>query len=167
MALLRHLGVEAGPVVGDGEQQAARFLPQLHRDMCLRRVLGGILQGLEAAEVDGSLDLGGEPSLDLGLQADVERTAIGSRSQRLDHATVAQQRRVDAVGEVAQLLDRVLHVGGQRIEHLGRGRGVVGKEVLRQSQVHRQRDEVLLRAVVQVAFDLASFSVGGRDDAGA
>ena len=50
-------GVEPRAVVGDREQQAARFgpQPQLHRR--LRRVLGRVLQRLQAGEIDRGLDL--------------------------------------------------------------------------------------------------------------
>ncbi len=33
------------------------------------------------------------------------------------------------------------------------------------SQVHAERDELLLRAVVEVAFDAAALGIGGADDA--
>jgi hypothetical protein len=50
-------GVEARAVVGDREQQAARLLPEPDVDLGFRGVLGGVLQCLQAAEVDGRLDL--------------------------------------------------------------------------------------------------------------
>ena len=53
----------------------------------------------------------------------------------------------------------------ERVEHLGR-LGVVGEDVLGEPEVHRERDEVLLGAVVEVALDLAALGVAGGDDAG-
>ena len=46
-------------------------------------------------------------------------------------------------------------------------RGVVRDGVLGETQLDGERDEVLLRAVVQVALELAPLGVAGRDDAGA
>ena len=45
--------------------------------------------------------------------------------------------------------------------------GIRFDELAREPELHRERDEMLLRAVVQVAFDLAPRLVGRRDDAGA
>ena len=44
------------------------------------------------------------------------------------------------------------------------GRGILAQEVLRQRQPHPQRDQPLLRAVVQVALDAAALDVRGRRD---
>ena len=71
------------------------------------------------------------------------------------------------MGQVAQLLDGVLHRVAERVEHLGGRLGVVGEDVLGEAQVHREGHEVLLGAVVEVALDLAPLGVAGRDDAGA
>src|SRR6185437_16423039 len=47
------VGVEAGPVVADREQQPAGLLPDPDLRARLGCVLGRVLQGLQAAEVDG------------------------------------------------------------------------------------------------------------------
>ena len=101
------------------------------------------------------------------LTATGERAAGRRGAQRLGQAAVDQQRRVDAVGEVAQLLDR--RPGRARPAARAspcRAAGVVGDDVLGQAQVHGQRHQVLLGAVVQVALDPAALGVAGRDDAG-
>ena len=80
-------------------------------------------------------------------------------------AAVAQQRRVDAVRELAQLGQRRLHVAAQLLEHgLDRLR-VALDELAGEADLHRERDEVLLRAVVQVALDPAPRLVGRGHDA--
>ena len=67
-------GDETGPVVDHREPQLAVDQRQLDVDQGLRRVLGGVLQRLEAGEVDGGLDghrqppgrdLGGDPDPDV------------------------------------------------------------------------------------------------------
>ena len=163
--------VEAGAVVGDLEQQRALVLADGHRDRrALARVLARVLQRLEAAEVDRGLDL-------LRVAADRRRpsTSVGStravrrpRRSASAQAAVHQQRRVDAVREVAQLLHRLLEVARRS----GRASsfacvGVAVGELAGEPHAHRERDEVLLRAVVQVALDPAPLGVGRLDDAGA
>ena len=71
------------------------------------------------------------------------------------------------MGQLAELLHRVLQLAAELVEDelglLGIGVG----ELAGQPHVHRQRDEVLLGPVVQVALDLAPGLVGRGDDAGA
>ena len=94
-----------------------------------------------------------------------ERGARRGRAQRLLQSAVHQQRRVDAVREVAQLLHRVLQVVTDLLEDLLRGVGIGVGELTRQIHVDGQRDQVLLRAVVQVALDGTALRVAGFDDA--
>ena len=75
------------------------------------------------------------------------------------------ERRIDPVRQLAQLLDRLLDLAGELVEHLEPGVGVVDDDVPRQAQVHREGDEVLLRSVVQVPLDATTFGVTARDDA--
>ena len=76
---------------------------------------------------------------------------------------------MDAAGQLAQLLDRDLELGRRRV---GRGDRFVVRSVGRpeagseQSQRERQRDEPLLRAVVQVAFQSSPLRVRRFDDPG-
>ena len=77
-------------------------------------------------------------------------------------AGVHQQRRVDAVGERPQLVDRVTHVGAERGEHLWCGGRVLGDLVGGEAQVDGECDEVLLGAVVEVAFDPPPLGVRRR-----
>ncbi len=129
-------------------------------------MLGRVLERLEAAEVDGGFDLGVVATDTVELDVDAERAPVGGGPQRLGQSAVDEERRVDAVGEVPQLLDGVLHAPGQHLEHLRRCRGVVGEDVPGQAEVHGKGDQVLLSPVVEVALDLAALGVGGGDDAG-
>ena len=69
---------------------------------------------------------------------------------------------MDAAGELAQLVERELQLGAAGLERGHRGRrGGRGRDPERE----RERDEPLLRAVVQVALDPAARLVGRLDDA--
>ena len=69
--------------------------------------------------------------------------------------------------ELAQLLQR-LQQALARLAHQRPGVGaVVAQARLGQAQRHGDRDQALLRAVVQVALDAPALGVGGLDDAGA
>ena len=84
----------------------------------------------------------------------------GDRGQGLGQTAADQQRGVNPVGESADLGDR----GLQRLGGLGEQRlisVVVGGAG--ELEEHRQRDKMLLGAVMQVAFEAAPFIVGGGD----
>jgi hypothetical protein len=78
---------------------------------------------------------------------------------------VAEHRRVDPAGELAQLLDRELDLLAGIRDQL-RGTRRLARD-LRLGEAERQgdADEALLRAVVQVALDPPALGVGGGDDA--
>ncbi len=84
----------------------------------------------------------------------------GDRRQGLGQTAADEQRGVNTVGESADLGDRGLHqpgrLGEQRlISVVFGGAGELDE--------HRQSDEVLLGAVMQVAFEAAPFLVSGGD----
>jgi hypothetical protein len=134
----------------------------------LGRVLAGVLQRFQAAEVDRSFQVGRVPAHVVGdVHGHRERAPAGRGPQRLAETTVGQERRIDAVGQFAQLLDRVLYVGGQLVEDLDRALRVLGHDVLGQPQVDGQRDQVLLGPIVQIPLHPAAFGVTAGHDAGA
>ena len=123
------------------------------------RVLGDVLQRLEAAEVDRGLDLLWVARDAVGLQGDRDRRLPGLRLERGRKTLVGEQRRVDAASEVAQVLEGVGRVGLQLGEHrLGRRRITCG-EGLGQVRLHRQCDELLLGAVVDISLQLPSLLI--------
>jgi hypothetical protein len=75
-----------------------------------------------------------------------------------DQALVGQQRRVDATGQITQIVERGAYAALHRGHELPDGRGVVGG-FLQQTEVNRERDELLLRPVVQVPLNLPSLGV--------
>ena len=70
------------------------------------------------------------------------------------------------MGERPQLSDRRLHVGLDLVDHAHRVFRIVLDRVVRETELDRQRDQVLLSAVVQVSLELATLGVAGGDDAG-
>ena len=76
-------------------------------------------------------------------------------------AAVRQHRGMDAVRELAQLRQPGLQLRAHALE-LGLERGV--RLALREAQKQRGRDEALLRAVVEVALELAAGLVARLDD---
>ncbi|MFN8233033.1 MAG: hypothetical protein U0V56_06065 [Actinomycetota bacterium] len=86
-------------------------------------------------------------------------------SERRRQPAIGQQRRVDAAGQVAQVLE-----GRRRlVADLGEQRASPFRIALDQSvgelQLDRERDQLLLRAVVDVALQASSLVVLGLHDA--
>ena len=86
------------------------------------------------------------------VDRDRQRERSPSASTRRRQAAVGQHRRGDAPGEVAQLADRVARLDAGAAHELG-GLGMVVQALLGAAELHAQRDEPRLGAVVQVALD--------------
>ena len=71
---------------------------------------------------------------------------------------------MDPARELAQLLERLGELVARAREELACGGGVVGELRLGEPQRQRERDEPLLRAVVEVALESPALLVAGRDD---
>ena len=97
--------------------------------------------------------------------SDRQAGALGQRLERGDQAVVGQDRRVDAAGQLSQLLERAGELRLRAPEQLVRLRIAGGQHALAGSQGERDRDEALLRAVVEVALEPAALGVAGLDDA--
>src|SRR5206468_575050 len=93
------------------------------------------------ASAGGGLDAGGAAHGGEGGPA-------GRRFEGRTEAAVGQERRVDAVREVAELLGRLLDVVAELLEHAGRFRGVLLGELAGQPELHGDGDQVLLGPVV-------------------
>ena len=94
-----------------------------------------------------------------------KRGATGGSAERLLQTAVHEQRWVDPVREVPQFLHRVLEIVTDLLEDLLRRVGIGIGELPRKVHVHSQGDQVLLRAVVEVALDGTALRVAGFDDA--
>ena len=71
---------------------------------------------------------------------------------------------MDAARQVAQLLQREVRLLARLAHQLGGSRVAVVGALLGHAQVQRERDEPLLRAVVQVALDPPPLGVRRGDD---
>ncbi len=162
------VGVEAGAVVGDLPVQRAR------RPRHTRTVAAGVARRRACRRSAAppcsrsrppprSPGRGGRRAMSVVVGS---AARAGSGRQRLGQAA----RRSSSGGKMPWASARssaiaVLQVAADLVDHrLGVGRVVVDR-VLRQPQLDRQRHEVLLRAVVQVALELAALGVAGGDDA--
>jgi len=156
--------VEPGAIVGDLEPQES--VPTADRDHHVSTfpgVLAGVLDGLEAAEVERRLDVGLVAAY-VAAHGGRQTGSVRHRVKRLDQPSVAQQRGVDPVGKLAQLVERFLHVAAQAVQDLAALVRVGVEQRLHQPDLDRQGDEVLLGAVVQVALDPPPRLVGGGHD---
>src|SRR5438445_640008 len=72
------------------------------------RVLGNVLERLQAAEVDGGLGLLLVAADPVGVHADGQRGLAGLRLERRREPLISQERRVDAPREVPEVLERCL-----------------------------------------------------------
>jgi len=129
-------------------------------------MLGHVRQRFGHDVVGGHLDPLGQPPLGSKLQLDRDRATAGQGPQGRPQAALGQDRRVDAAGELAQLLQRPIHAGGDPVQ-LGRQLLQPGRDRrLGGAELQGQRDQPLLGPVVQVALDAAAGLVGGGDDTG-
>jgi hypothetical protein len=71
---------------------------------------------------------------------------------------------MDAAGQFAQLGRGLLQLRAQPLEERADPRGILGEPAAGDLDVEDEADEPLLRAVVQVALDLAPGGVGGLED---
>ena len=128
---VRALHVEAGAVVADRERQPA-VVPDHADGRAGRalRVLGHVLQGLPAAEVDRALDLARIAPAAIHQHSRGHGTANSHRVERLAQAVRRQQRRVDAAREPADLVQRPIDLVAE-LSLERRGTGLVGRPELR------------------------------------
>ena len=126
-------------------------------------VLGDVGQGLGHEEVGDRLGARAGAARQVDVDGHRHRAARGERAHGRVQTAVGQHGGVDAAGEVAQLDERLLGLAVRlRDEPLGVHRVLGGP---RAAERHRECDEPLLRAVVEVALDPAPLGVGGGDHA--
>ena len=122
-------------------------------------MLGGVRQRLGDDEVGGGLDRRGGGRSSSRPRPSGSGAALGQRLERRAEPAVGEDRRVDAAGQVAQLLQRLADAGAGLGYQLLRALRVGLEPLLRQPEAHAERDEPGLRAVVQVALDAAELGV--------
>ena len=155
----------ADAVVAHQHAQAFAFPRQADLRLAGLRILGDVRERLGGDEVSGGLHLRLEPLGGHPADLDRHRSTRCERLQRRLEAMIAEHRRVDAAGELAQLLDRKLDLlaglGDQLCGMRGRGPDLRLGEFKR----HSDTDQALLRTVVQVTLDPPPLGIGGGDDA--
>jgi hypothetical protein len=158
----------ADPVVADLDQQATAPPPGADADRRGTGVLGGVGERLAGDVVGGLLHRGREPVGRDGGDGDGDRRALGQRRQRWARAGLAEDHRVDAARQLAQLRERQSQLGDRLVERRGevlvRGTPELG---VGDAEGQREVHQPLLGAVVQVALDPAAFGVPELHDAGA
>ena len=159
---LTAVGVETGTAVADREAQTPAALMQMDGDGSARAgVFGGVLQRLQAGEVDGLLDLGPLPAQALRVQAHGRGGRLHGGSQRGREPPVLEQRWVDVVHQRAQIFERLLRLVRELAQHQGACLGLVRDALRGEAEVDAQRDEALLGAVVQIALQAPALLVDG------
>ena len=115
------------------------------------RVLGHVLHRFQAGEVHGRLDLLGASPDPVGMDIDRHHRLASLGLQRRREPLVGEQRRIDAARQVSQVLERVVGLGLDVGQHRLGLRGIAIHQGFRQTLLHRQRHQLLLRPVVDVA----------------
>jgi hypothetical protein len=125
------VGVETATIVSHLEQQRPVLLPEPDADLRVgARVLSRVLDRLQTAEIDRCLDLRRVSPCAVELDAAGHRQARQRRFQRVPEPPIDEQRRVDAVRQVADLLDGRVNLGGELLEDLPRALGIGGGELV-------------------------------------
>ena len=78
---------------------------------------------------------------------------------------IREQGRVDTSREIAQVVDRRLRVALEPSQEFAHLRRIPIDHRVGEPELHTERDELLLRPVVDVALELAPLSVLGGDEA--
>ena len=130
-----------------------------------RRPAAGALEHLEAAEVHEARNFRREARARRHLDACPGAEARRCGTQRRSEAARFEQRGVDPVRELPRLLERVPYVASDLVEELPGRSGILVRQLARKLDVDRERDQVLLNTVVELALDPPAVGVGGQDEA--
>ena len=98
------------------------------------------------------------------VDAYLQRAAFRRSRKGGPEASVREQRRVDAMSELAELADRVLHLQVEALEQCRGSLRIGPDEVVCEAQLDGEGSEVLLRSVVDVALEPTAFGIAARDD---
>ncbi len=154
-------------VVGDDDAQSVAGAFDGDLGVVGVGVLGDVGECLGDDEVGDGLDAGRATGRDVDAQPHGEWRACRDPGQGCVEAAVVDDGWVQAADEVAQLGEGLGGLVVGLLDGMPGGFGYVGEVGAGHAQVHREGDQPLLRAVVEVAFDAAAFSVGRGDDVGA
>ena len=111
-------------------------------------------------EVRGGLDRGEEALVGQRAEAHRRVADLGERLDRSGESFVGQHRRVDAAGELAQLVERGAQLGDGGVD-------LIADLGAQQPQREREHHQPLLGAVVEIALEPAALGIAGLDGTGA
>ena len=157
----------ADAVVADLDLELVAVEPDRHHGVRRAAVLADVGERLGDHEVGRRLDRHRQPLVELGVELDGHRRAVGQRLQRGHEPAVGEHGGVDAGREVAQVVDRRLGVLERVVDEPAGALGVLLPALLGELEVDHDVDELLLGAVVEVAAEPAPLLVAGLQDAGA
>ena len=157
--------IEPAAVIFHLEDQLTVTPREKHVDRARIGVLRHVLQSLEHAEVDGRLHVAVEPTHERGVHRDRDRIPSCLRPDRCLQPFVRQERRIDPSCQIAEILERLMGLGFDLHQDVRDLRRVALGELASEPRLHRQRDELLLRAVVDVALEPATSLVLRGDQA--
>lgn len=130
------------------------------------RVLGRVGQRLGDHVIRGDLDVLGQPLVRARVNPDRIGGTAGERPDRGPEAASCQYRWVDAARDFAHLVERAARPG-DRAAQLGAKVVESGRHFrLGLAELQRERDQSLLRAVVQISLDMSACVIRGGDDPG-
>ena len=125
------------------------------------RVLRHVVKGLQTREIHGGLGVLGEPADLFSAHFDGKRGFLRLGPQGSSKSLVGQKRWVDAPRKIAKILERgrcfALYVGHQLVGPSG----VALDQRVGEPKLHSECDQLLLRSVVDVAFELAPLLILG------
>ena len=128
------------------------------------RLAVGVLERLEPAHVDRPRDFGRVARARCDVDGGRDAGGHRGRAQRRGEAARLEQRRVDPLRKLRRLVQRLLHVAPHLFEEPPRRSRVGVRQGPASCEVDRERDQLLLHAVVQVALDPPAVCVGRQDE---
>ena len=156
-------GREPHSIIGDYQVHAFGHALHSHRGGRRAGMFGGVLQRLQSAEVERGLEVGPHPVQPLTVTCTGNGPPVAAPDGGCE-SVVGEPARVDASGERRHGVDGVVDGGLEAAEDRRRPLRGSGHQRAGQAQVHRQRHEVLLGPVVDVALQSPPLLVLGCDD---
>ena len=154
----------ASSVVGHADQELPVATDHLEHDPGRLGVLDRVRDRLAGDVVGRGGDGVGQRAV-VDVHVDGQRQAADQVRQR-GGQTVVEAARPEAVRDQPQLGDRRAQLGDALVEQAVDVDGAVVEVPLRQPQLHAQRDQPLLGAVVQVPLEPPAFLVADLDEPG-
>jgi hypothetical protein len=157
-------GGTADAVVMDRQPQSVANTPRHDVGATRAGVFSDVGKCFADDEVRDCFDRRVAAWLDRNVKGHRHWRATGKSRQRCVKSAVSENSGVQTTRQIAQLDQCVLGVGVRLVEQHPRRFGIVVVASPRPTEIHRQRNESLLRAIVQIAFDPTTLGLGSVDD---